>query len=203
MTPFNLPDTFELSDLISLQNNDLNPAVKTVFGKKSISLALGPAMIYDLDNSGTEVLIVINVGDSDPLILLMKQIPDLSSRSVKEWQQSFGFVFENPDEQTLTRLFGAKFIINPEGRKYLRKLPSVSDDEKAGDSHLNVGTGKALIKGQHADNTVGSITVYESEDQELADHFLVTVTLCSLGAEQTGGLMSLFIGHRLNPSEVK
>jgi hypothetical protein len=204
MSVFSLPDTFELLDIVSLQSNNLNPRIATVHGKKTITLSLGPTMIYELDNLGKEALIAVNVGDTEPLIILAKQIPDLPAASVKEWQANFGFVFQNPSEENPLKLFGAQFITNPQQRKYNRTLPKVISDETADSPHINAGVGAGLIKGQNnLDQLVGSITIYEADDEESFDHFMVLITFCSSQAQETGGLMTLYVGHQIKPSEIK
>lgn len=197
-----LNKTFELSDLLSLEGNKLQPAVKHIVGNKTISLSSGPVDIYSLDNENKEILVVFNFKDTDPFILLMKEFPGFPPATLKEWALiGEGVFFDNPDEKDPNKLFGVKRLTTPSGRDYNRTIPKIVPGEKWGDAHLSAGLGKAVGTGLLG-SLVGSITLYEAADTDTADFFFMSLNILNLANSENGGLMSIYSGHQIKPSEI-
>lgn len=201
--PFELPKTFGLTDFVSLRDNHMNAVILQVHKKQAISLPLGRTVVYDLDPEGDKILLVMNVGDDNPLIIYASQLEVLPSRSMEEWRRSNeNWLFCNPDSP-VNELIPKTQFPDPNGRVYIRTLPKVLEQEGP-DNLPKLFAGPMQGDGIPASKRfVGTVTLYEATDEEPHEKFVVLINSMNLAVPETGGLMKFFVGRSINPNEIE
>ncbi len=214
-----LRGTIEIKDFTSLSVNELKPLPLFIHHKTVISTPTGPVYVYNLDDDGQQVLLVMYSKGKDPLILFLHQIDMLPAQSLAGWKASYDWIFGNPDETDLGALFPVHEVTGPDGRVYGRVYPAVI----AGESPTNPPTAKplwALKEGESAQQgqnhgvlqsnnpglagqkLYGVLSIWESKDTILNDQWIFTFNVTNLDAPETGGLMTFFMGRRITNHEI-
>lgn len=205
---FEIKDFLELTDKESLSKNGLEPLIKIVDHVITINIGTSLASIHSLGPTGKEILFVLRLAwpsgkESEPLILLMEEFEGLPPAPLKTWAEiDNGVFYENPDEKDLSKLFGVKYLTPPSGREYARTIPPILKSEKAGDPHLSGNIGKA--KGKTLSGSVlGEITLYEVQDENPLEAFILFLNLLNQENTENGGLVHMYLGREIKYSDIQ
>lgn len=198
----NLPKFVSLNDLISLACNHTQPKVIEINGKQNLVTPLGVIYCYQLVDPNSRLFVCDICKPESPVVLYTTTVPDLPAKSVKEWQESASWLFSNPDVEDPNLLLPADIILDSNGRRFIRTLPEVrTEGNPITTNDLLNGT----ITGTHLSGDssfTGTVTIYEAEDDNEDNKFLVIFNTMNLEKPETGGIIDFSMGRKIKANEL-
>lgn len=190
-----IPHIFQLHDFQSLQANHLEPLTKQIWRRSSVECAAGKYEVLSLDENGGEVLLNIEA-DGKQSCFLLKQEYELPPNPLTWWQASNPWVFSNPTETDISKLFPT-WEIDCEA-PFPRTLPQVVPGENADSPNVSSTLGRLTEDPERLNATgsalLGHLALYQCD--HLKEPVIALFIITNLESPENG-LLHFFRGREI------